>query len=344
MKNDGSQFELIRMQAWSEAFSKLYSSTDEVRKPEEFWNSVMAHLSGVGEAIRRTSYKELVEESAYAFCWLCGFISKCNNIDDDPLFRFENCLSEIVALKFPDRCGHCDEGHCCCNPILKDAEKDKSVKYLNLFTHWKKYEDVWKNRSIENWLNQFWEIFGGRLHIQTIETIGFHMLEEAGEEAKAVRQLVQFRGLAQTKEHGVDNEFLKSLSNIASLVTAYDNFTKEAEKKLGKKFKDANREDILTSEDDVIIKTRLVNAKMDFVIEVADTFSWLCAVLLKLKVIINDLNIKECEKNKYRIEYVLGAKFAQKDREKIIMVAGLPKLKCYVCQQEACRCLFFHKK
>ncbi len=184
--NDKPQFEEISMHKWAEAFNNLYNQVDKERCPEEFWNSVMAHLSGVGEAIRKTSYMELVEESAFAFCWMCGFISKCNDRSDDPLFHFENCLSEIVALKFPDRCGYCNDIRCHCDPISKEKEKDKSAIYQDLLIHWEEYVSVWPNKSFNAWLKKLKDIFGGRIHIQSIETIGFHMLEEAGEEAKCL--------------------------------------------------------------------------------------------------------------------------------------------------------------
>ena len=348
--------EKISIEDWVKAFDKVYNRADRPRRPEEFWNSVMAHLSGVGEAIRRTNYQEIVEESAYAFCWMCGFVLKCNSDaikEDDSLFSFENCLSEIVALKFPDRCGHCEKCHCSCDPIKKDAQKDKSAKYRELLKEWKAYQSLWRQRGLNEWLNRFWGIFGGRIHIQTLETIGFHMLEEAGEEAKAVRELVLFRKLAKTHEHGVDEGFLNKLSSIESLVSAYQAFTDKAEaapELNGKKFKDAKRE-ILTSDNDDIIKARIVHAKMDLVVEIADTFSWLCAVLLKLRTILRELdrqNNTESEQEslliRLDIEKTLHDKFGMKGEGGIVRdEEGIPRLKCYVCKEDKCKCKFFHE-
>jgi hypothetical protein len=338
----------VSIDEWTKAFTELYKIPDSTRRPEEFWNSVMAHLSSVGEAIRKTDYKEIVVESSYAFCWMCGLIAKCNNLEHDPVFRIDHCLSELVALKFPDRCGLCEEVHCRCDAVVMDQKKDKAGKYKDLLKIWKSYKSVWPKRSFKEWLDVFHSIFRARIHIQTLESICFHMLEEAGEEAKAVRQLVQFRGLAQGGAHGVDSTFLLKLTKIDSLVCAYNECTDRAKDALdGESFKEVMKKDpkrILTSNDSVIIRTRLVYAKMDFVIEMADTFSWMCSVLLKLRNIIEDLKLEQNENEKFHIEYELRHSFAQLEKGGTVKRdRKIPKLKCYVCGEEQCKCLFFHE-
>ena len=175
----------LTISEWVEKFQKLYKVSDEHRKPEEFWNAVMAHLSCIGESIRRNNYPELLDFAASAFCWMSTYLGKCNETDDI-IFHSEHNLSEAVALKFPDHCGHCGSSPCTCKPAEIDAVSDKSATYKNLFRDWKKNLVSYKSYTLSDWLGSFHKIFGPRIHLQTMENLGFHLLEEAGEEAMPV--------------------------------------------------------------------------------------------------------------------------------------------------------------
>src|SRR6056300_1737775 len=92
------QIESRSIQGWTEGFQTLYSKPDASRQPEEFWSAVMAHVSTVGEAIRRTNYRDLVQSAAHAFCWMCCYVGKCSN-GSDHLFKISDNLYDIVELK-----------------------------------------------------------------------------------------------------------------------------------------------------------------------------------------------------------------------------------------------------
>jgi len=318
---------------WTNGFMKLYNKPDSNRRPEEFWNATMAHISSIGEAIRRTHYKELIKSAAHAFCWMCSYVGSCKD-SKNLLFRFENSLSEIVGLKFPGICGHCMGKRCSCKPVQMDEQKDKSAKYPELLKEWKKRK--YSDYTMDTWLDDFWTIFSGQIHLQVIESIGFHLLEEAGEEARAVRELVQFRGIVGANIDGIDEQFLVSISNIPGLVNEYESAINILKKKLKvQRDKEVFRGIDLTSEDPDVIKTRLVKSKMDFVIELADTFSWYCAVLLKLHEIIKYEDLHDKLLKKFHIEEGLKQVYKSENT--------CEALKCYACGATECKCKFFPK-
>ena len=316
---------------WAQGFRNLYSENDDKRRPEEFWNATMAHLSCIGEAIRRSHYLELMSAAAHAFCWMCCFVSKCNETDDK-LFHVENNFSEIVGLKFPKICGHCGENHCSCNPVQMDDQKDKSGKYGELYNNWKDIK--WDGYSLKSWLDVFWSVYSGQIHLLAFENIGFHLLEEAGEEALAVRQLVSFRGIVNEKIEGIDDDFFDRLSNIPQLVEEYIKCIGDLKGKYRvEKDKEAIKQIDYTDDDPIVLKARIVKGKMDFVIEFADTFSWYSAVLLKLSKIIEAEDLEENVKRKFNIEEALKTIYLSETNDN--------PLSCYSCKEQKCRCKFY---
>lgn len=319
---------------WTAGFKELYEKPDSTRKPEEFWNASMAHTSGIGEAIRRYDYPALLESAAHAFCWMSCYISFCNETKD-PLFHIKNHFSELVGLKFPDRCGHCGESTCCCRAVEIDDEKDKSSKYTELYNHWKviRFEDY----TLKRWLDSFWRIFNQNIHLLTLENIGFHLLEEAGEHALAVRQLVQFRGILNAKIKGIDEQLLIKISEINGLVEEYANIASE----LKSHFNTTNKKEAwkMINHNDpnpIVLKARLLKSKMDFVIEFGDTFSWFCAVLLKLNKIIEKELLPSNVGINFEIEEVLKLSYKSK--------TSADPLTCYACNSKNCECLFYPEK
>jgi hypothetical protein len=314
---------------WTDGFALLYSGPDSNRRPEEFWNATMAHISVIGEAIRKSNYREILSAAAHAFCWMCCYIDTCRKTPD-PLFRINNTFSDIVGLKFPERCGHCMHDACSCDPAKMDEQKDKSSKYSKLLKHWKKLK--FETYMLDTWLDTFWDIYSGRIHLSTIENIGFHLLEEAGEEALAVRQLVQFRGITDKNIEGIDSKFLSKISSIPNLVSEYNNAMMALKKRYTVETdKEAISKIDFTSKEPVVLKARLLKGKMDFVIEFADTFSWYCAVLLKLRTIIKQLAINE--NNDFRIENELNQVYKSSN--------DTVPLVCPSCNKAKCSCLFY---
>lgn len=316
---------------WTEGFETLYKRPDANRRPEEFWNATMAHVSGIGEAIRRTHYRDLVKRAAHAFCWMCSYAGNCNSTTA-PLFRLTHNLSEIVGFKYPNVCGHCTTNRCKCSPVEMDAKQDKTVTYEWLLQRWSTF--MCTDCTLDQWLNNFWEIYSGQIHLQGLESIGFHLLEEAGEEAKAVRGLVQFSGILHEHVSGIDGSFLDRICSIPGLVEEYSTSIKTLKDITGAASEKEARDEIdLTTEDPVVIKARLVMSKMNFVVELADTFSWYCAVLLKLTETLRNQGLDGETLKAFHIEEVLKDRYASNGED--------DPLKCYACGETDCKCLFF---
>ncbi len=254
-----------KVQEWCTEFAELYHEVDKQRSPEELWIATMAHCSAMGEGIRRANYSEIVESAAHAFCWMCSYVNLCNNTND-LIFRFDHSLCDMVYLKFPKQCGYCETVPCSCNPAKMDAKKDKSAKYERLYNIAKR--DMPINYSLSDWMEAvFKELYGGRIHMMTLESIGFHFLEEAGEEMMAVRQLIQFRNVLGANIDGIDESFLRKIFSMSELISEYKKCLNDPTLK---KDPSGNKPIIdYTSLNPVQIKTRIVNAKMDFVIELA---------------------------------------------------------------------------
>ena len=303
---------------WMHDFAELYSDSDKERSPEEFWIATMSYCSVIGESIRRINYPRLMKAAAHAFCWICSYVHYCNNTED-LILHCNHTLCDIVFLKFPNVCGHCLENPCKCDPFKMDEKKDKSADYRWLLDRWKERRKI-EGHKIDEWLNIFKDIYGGQNHLQTLESIGFHFLEEAGEEAMAVRQLVQMRGILNGGVKGLEKEFLETLASIEGLVDEYINCPKD----------DENKPKIVMESNDLEhVKTRLVKAKMDFVIELADTFSWFCAILIKISRIVENIEVNNPEL--YDLE-----KFLQTEYK-----ASPEGLTCPTCTKRPCKCCFF---
>lgn len=304
---------------WTNEFAALYKKHDKHRSPEDIWISTMAYGSVIGEAIRRYDFNSLIRSASHAFCWMCTFITKCNKTDD-LLFKLDHSFVDLVALKFPNACGHCTHDHCICDSAAQDSKPDKSAKYHKLLEKWRRIDR--EKYSIDEWLHVFSDIYLSRIHLQTLETIGFHFLEEAGEMAQAIRELRQMQGILSIEIQGVDTVFLEKLIHIEGLVEEYTNCMSKIDN-------DKSNIDI-KSNDPIHIKARIVKSKMDQVIEFADTFSWFCAILIKLKLLGESLDIPN---DKINLEIYLEHEYGEKSET----------IKCPSCNSSDCKCLFFPK-
>lgn len=304
---------------WASALDKLYEGPDSRRSPEEIWIAAMAHCSSIGEAIRKSDFVELMSFAVRAFGWMLSFSVKCSKTPD-LLFRCENSFCQMVFLKFPNCCGHCTKNTCTCDSIDMEKNKDKAGKYKTLYEDWKRIQRSGPlEYTINDWLETFKRIYAGRIHLQTLETLGFHFLEEAGEQAMAIRKIMQLRGVLHNGKGIIAEETLRKLVTIPAIADEYI--------RLGTGQKGGKPQFDPTSKAEKDIHARLVAAKMDLIVELADTFSFFCSILIKLgSVIIGP-----------------DKSFNANLEEAMISMYGKPDegLICPVCDKDACECVFF---
>ena len=305
---------------WERIFSDLYSEADSKRTPEQMWIAVMAHSSSIGESIRMFAFERLMKSAAHTFCWLCSFVNRCKTLQDNDVFSIKESLCGIVSLKYPGECGHCGSAPCTCDPEKIDQREDKSAAYKALLDSRNLILESFENYSIANSTKMFDKIYGGRIHIQTLESIGFHFLEEIGEAAFSIRKLGQLRTIADTRT-GIDLAFLKRLSTVEGIVQNYAEHRKKPE--------DMNWASI---EPDML-RARLVDAKMGLVIEIADSFSWFCAILNKLDKISRKISEHPRTRDILKpLEQVLTDEYFD----------AKGNARCPACKNNPCICSFFN--
>lgn len=236
--------------------------------------------------------------------------------------KYYNISAPIVGIKYPHVCGHCQENPCKCDPLSMERKKDKSALYEALLRRRERAVDSFENFSIKDAMEEFDDIYSGRIHIQTLDNIGFHFLEEIGEAAVRVRQLSQLRRITDDESTGIDSAFLRELLTVEGIV---ENYTKH--KKPLKPIDYASR-------DPSILKARLVDAKMGLVIEIGDSFSWFCAILNKLGSISKSIrnNSKEREPIIKPLEQVLNEVYFDSDGN----------ARCPSCNSNPCKCVFYN--
>lgn len=310
---------------WGKIFENVYGQADSKRTPEQMWTAVMAHASSIGESIRKGAFESLLNSAVHHFCWLCSFVNKCNGLDNDDIFSIKDSLCGIVSLKYPCKCGYCRKNPCACDPVVMEGERNKSAEYKKLLEFRKLYLDSFEGYSVKDACEVFREIYSGRIHIQTLDDIGFHFLEEIGEAAFCVRKLSQLRTMADVSDTGIDRAFLGQLSSVEGIVENY------AIHGPSKRTKIANID--YASTKPKMLKARVVEAKMGLVVEIGDSFSWFCSILNKLDSILRSIYNRPEKYNtiKMPFEEVLIKEYFDPDGN----------ARCPHCKSSICKCVFY---
>lgn len=312
-----------KISEWMDVFKELYSQADKNRTPEQMWTAVMAHTSSIGESIRKFAFKDLMKSAAHTFCWLCSFVYKCNIIPDDDIFSISDSLCGIVSLKYPNKCGHCIKSPCSCDPVKIESETDKSARYKELLGLRNRDIEAFEGYSIKKYRDMFNEIYRARSHIQTLESIGFHFLEEIGEAAVNIRKLSQLRNITNDDSSGIEEDFLKQLLTVEKIVEYYDEYYDEYFKE-----KDLIK---YTSTETNMLKARIVEAKMGLLSEIGDSFSWFCGVLNKVDSISKSIWDDPQDHYVQTLEQVLNEGYIDSDDKPI----------CPTCKKNPCKCVFY---
>ncbi len=218
-------YRVAQLQDWEDEFWFLYREWDIKRSPTEIWMRAVEDSSRVGRYIRENKLLDAFRASAHVFCWIASFVNRLRHnggeTEDESLsshFGSEfPSLGEILWEKFPHICSTCLNPICQC-PI--QAEKyDVSTVVKALEKH--KKETFCRPRTITDWDRMFSQIYGRAHKHFTLEEIGFHWLEEIGETAKALRELLECKEVGDilAKRRDVIWEIADTVSWNFSLVS-----------------------------------------------------------------------------------------------------------------------------
>lgn len=318
---------------WVAGFAALYQGPDSTRYPEHMWLAAMAHFGSVGEAIRQNDFLEIYNKSTHAICWICSFMNKLMTTNE-LIFRLNEAPWTQVGFKYPHICGHCFGNKCVCRQNEREAEVEKVFRYRRWLAKLKKMEPESKNWSLRQWMNMYEDIYGAKTDLRSLDSIGFHLLEEGGEEAKAIRTLTQFRSVSKLSNTGISDRFLRSTCTLRGLIRHHNSLLREMRIHTGCCTESDMRKKRLPRSYDtnpVVSKWRIVSAKIEMIAELGDTFSWLCTVLLKCNDIVKKLNIKGNNSGMWNIEDRLSDIYKSKRPDE--------PLKCYACAKTHCKCV-----
>lgn len=216
---------------WLEQVWRLYGHNDRIRAVSSIWSSLGIYVSNIAEGLRKAHYDEVFEGLAHTFVWLTSFVAKCTKDTALPsIYRLdEERLSDIIALKFPNRCSHCYASPCACSSMRSQLEAMSDKKGAPegvMLTRRVAFQNScgYRNWAIDQWIQMFQDIFENSYMPLPLENIGFHLAEEVGEVAHAIRALSHLEGreddAAQQEIEEQKLELKKEIADCMSWIAA----------------------------------------------------------------------------------------------------------------------------
>lgn len=218
----------VSLEVWQDYFSQLYSERNKDFTPEVssfIWLKVIEKATVVGESIRKKNFNDASKALARVFCWLCSFSTKNSDMLDT------KSLSEIVWYKYPKICSTCAQEldtelmrelenkkalKCRCDQNVEDI----SGKHVNNEIL-EEYRRLDKPIKLDEWVDMFRVIYGHRLHLQSLDSICFHFVEEVGEVTTALRNYRELEINIDPKNVERD-KILKLMDPVRKNDTDYD--------------------------------------------------------------------------------------------------------------------------
>lgn len=213
---------------------------DADRPVFDVYYRVILHGSKLGESLRRELYDETVHELGRMTIWLLSLVSKLRKVDKgiDAVARLTTPLSEMIWNKYPNCCPVCFEHRyigkkekwqgeavkCDCMARPKDAEnrgqrtepetEKANMAALRAYAREHKPTDGSKH-GMDALEGMFGTIYSANISVTSIESIGFHLLEEVGEIAEALANLYTYRAENEINPQTVDERKLDLENEIA---------------------------------------------------------------------------------------------------------------------------------
>lgn len=184
---------------WHSEFSFIYGLKDEKRSLQTMWLMVVEDASQVGEGIRTNEYAYALDRIAHTFCWVVSFLSK--TLQPRHVFPAAKLgfafADDVLWQKYPGVCYRCLKYVCTC----QEQETERRI------SEWKSSNDPRleelprlraqlnsKPTNLAGWSELLGRIYGPSHARQSVNEIAFHFLEEVGEVARALRELLEYAG------------------------------------------------------------------------------------------------------------------------------------------------------
>lgn len=172
------------------------------------------HASKLGEAIRKDELDRIFDELAELTNWLFGFVAKLRDEKSgwEAVFNIKMKLSDMIWAKYPAVCCHCLEREYRATRQLPEQASYKSYKkcvcLINYpsVEHREDREEIKQKRrefakrtrdgkpkTLSSMEKMFHGIYEANVSVWTIESIGFHLLEEVGEIGRSLIDLYTIR-------------------------------------------------------------------------------------------------------------------------------------------------------
>lgn len=208
---------ILNVDEYVDIVKNVWNEIHQRRTALDYALHVLDHASKLGEAIRRDDADLILREIGETANWLFGFVAKLN--DDkagwESRLDIQTKMSRMIWDKYPGLCPHCFQrlyvlsdgkkatsdivsdikGKCkyCLSDYPKVEKRSASQKYaqlkLSCEEELRKYaqnalEEI--PNSLQRMETMFHSIYEPNIALGTLESIGFHILEETGEMGRAV--------------------------------------------------------------------------------------------------------------------------------------------------------------
>ena len=260
---------------WQKYFAVIFSQRNERLQERFIWLKVVEKATHLAEAIRKYHYDEATQHIARLFCWLCSF---CTN---NETILGTTSLNDIIWWKYPYVCPHCapklkqllESGNldssilvCICDTKKIEEQKDKGIdeKTLDWFRNRNEKLKKEKLTKLDGWMRMFQDLYESRIELLSLDSIAFHLLEEVGEVICVLRNYSEIESTLNLKEYKRTNKMVKEA------MRRYED---------DKRIKPTKKDKISSDKYLKRCQSFLKNCMKE---EVADVFSWLAAVVIKI--------------------------------------------------------------
>lgn len=183
---------------WQRMFDEIYGAANRQLEPEVIWMKVVEELGEVATDLRKENYSALEKDLPDVFAWLCAFAE-----------RMSRNVEDTVWAKYPGVCPYCLKPEFCV--CIGGTSRAFSAARIR--------QQVANGRrpvTLGEWENMFNTIYGNVNTIVMTPAVGFHLLEEVGEVAKA---------LASPSHAGLDEGIADVFAWTIALSMKIDRFT-----------------------------------------------------------------------------------------------------------------------